>query len=655
MGLSLAYYFVQGVIRVKKASQLGLLLACMLLLIGCETAQTPPMISEGVLDLQSWSFEQNGPIPLNGEWEVSPHTLVRQSTPDVTNTKFASVPSTWGDEVSSNGHGFATYSLRVLLPQNQPQLAVRLMSMSSTYALYANGQLISQGGQPGTSKADSRPGYAPGIVILPASLTGEMLLNLQVSNFHYFKGGPWEPVWLGSFDSLQSGREAWLWLSAAMTGAFFIIGLYHFLMWMIRRRDKSSLLFAITTLAMGVRVLTVDEIFLVLLWENLPWNWLVKIEYASMSIALGTIILFVHTLFPRAYPRIAANAIAAVAFAFTAFVLVTPVDVFSRALFVIQADLVVASIISPICIGLALRQRAEGSLLFLVGALAIGFASIHDIVATNNKDVTLFTIMGARVYLQPFGMLVCLLSQASLLAFRSSRTLRNLEQTSTQLQVAKDSLDNYAKELERKVALRTTELEKANGLLETLANTDELTQLWNRRHFDQELERFWSDHVRRNVSLSLLLLDIDHFKKFNDFYGHQSGDEALQAVCKIITASLSRPLDFAARYGGEEIVVILPDTTADGGHEVATKICRAVSDASIEHQASKLEHLTVSIGVAACVPSLHMSSRHLVGAADAALYRAKQQGRNRVELGEIKPPGKSPVRTRMPRVEETSD
>lgn len=639
----------------KNASQLGLLLACLLVLVGCETAHTPPMISEGVLDLRSWSFEQDGPLPLSGEWIISPHRLVSGSFPVSEEAEVAAVPGTWGDEISSNGHGFATYSIRVLLPEDQPQLAIRLMSMSSTYALYADGQLLTRGGKPGTSKSDSEPGYAPGIAVLPNSQSRELLLNLQISNFHYFKGGPWEPVWLGSFDSLQSGREAWLWLSAAMTGAFFIIGLYHFLMWMIRRRDKSSLLFSITTLAMGVRVLTVDEVFLVLLWEGLAWDWLVKIEYASMSIALGTIILFVHTLFPRAYPRVAAHAIAAVAFAYTALVLLAPVDIFSRALFVIQADLVVASIVSPICIGLALRQRAEGSLLFLIGALAIGFASIHDIVATNNKDVTLFTIMGARVYLQPFGMLVCLLSQASLLAFRSSRTLRNLEQTSAELQDAKDSLDNYAKELERKVAQRTADLEKANGLLETLANTDELTQLWNRRHFDQELERFWSDHVRRNVSMSLLLLDIDHFKKFNDFYGHQAGDDVLQKVCNVVSSGLSRPLDFVARYGGEELVLILPDTTADGGHEVATKICRAVSDASIEHQGSEFERITVSIGVAACIPSLHLSSRHLVGAADAALYRAKQQGRNRVVLGEIRVPS-APAETNLKqKVEEHSD
>lgn len=639
----------------KNASQLGLLLACLLILVGCETAHTPPMISAGVLDLRSWSFEQDGPLPLNGEWLVSPHRLISGTFPTADDTEVASVPGTWGDEVSSNGHGFATYSIRVLLPEDQPQLAVRLMSMSSTYALYADGQFLTRGGKPGTSKSDSEPGYSPGIVVLPNSQSRELLLNLQVSNFHYFKGGPWEPVWLGSFDSLQSGREAWLWLSAAMTGAFFIIGLYHFLMWMIRRGDKSSLLFAITTLAMGVRVLTVDEVFLVLLWEGLAWDWLVKIEYASMSIALGTIILFVHTLFPRAYPRIAAHSIAAVAFAYTALVLVAPVDIFSRALFVIQADLVVASIISPICIGLALRQRAEGSLLFLIGALAIGFASIHDIVATNNKDVTLFTIMGARVYLQPFGMLVCLLSQASLLAFRSSRTLRNLEQTSAELRDAKDSLDDYARELELKVAKRTAELEEANELLETLANTDELTQLWNRRHFDQELERFWSDHVRRNVSLSLLLLDIDHFKKFNDCYGHQAGDEVLRKVCNVVSAGLSRPLDFVARYGGEELVLILPDTTADGGHEVATKICRAVSDAAIEHQGSEFERITVSIGVAACIPSLHMSSRHLVGAADAALYRAKQQGRNRVVLGEIRVPSTPAATKPAQKVEEHTD
>lgn len=170
--------------------------------------------------------------------------------------------------------------------------------------------------------------------------------------------------------------------------------------------------------------------------------------------------------------------------------------------------------------------------------------------------------------------------------------------------------------------------------LETLALTDGLTGLLNRRAFDDLLEKTWHATVRAGTQVSLLLLDIDHFKSFNDQYGHVAGDDCLRAVAAAVSASLSRDVDRAARYGGEELAVVLPGTDAEAAMRLAEGIRHAVFALQLPH--AKLPgqpgFVSVSIGVATALARHGGSMRmpeSLLLTADTALYKAKREGRNR--------------------------
>lgn len=171
-------------------------------------------------------------------------------------------------------------------------------------------------------------------------------------------------------------------------------------------------------------------------------------------------------------------------------------------------------------------------------------------------------------------------------------------------------------------------------LLRTMAYVDGLTGIANRRRFDEVLQLEWRRCERGKQPLSLLMIDIDYFKAYNDLYGHQKGDECLQAVANVLSHELGRSHDLAARYGGEEFVCLLPECNLEGACKVAQRQARAVQMLELEHRASTVAGLvTVSVGVAALVPDQNSSAQMLLARADAHLYRAKQAGRNRVDDG----------------------
>ncbi|MCB1955297.1 MAG: diguanylate cyclase [Rhodocyclaceae bacterium] len=169
-----------------------------------------------------------------------------------------------------------------------------------------------------------------------------------------------------------------------------------------------------------------------------------------------------------------------------------------------------------------------------------------------------------------------------------------------------------------------------------LAMTDPLTRLANRRHFRDVLTMEFARHVRSKATLAVILVDVDHFKAFNDTHGHLRGDECLQQVAEAIAACLQRPADLVARYGGEEFVVILPDTDLAGARTVGEQIRQAIAGLAIPHGASGAgETVTVSVGVAADHCTRRASAMALVARADELLYQAKSGGRNRVVSGAL--------------------
>jgi diguanylate cyclase (GGDEF)-like protein len=221
-------------------------------------------------------------------------------------------------------------------------------------------------------------------------------------------------------------------------------------------------------------------------------------------------------------------------------------------------------------------------------------------------------------------------------ALRSYRDIVTIEQQRQQLaetleslQQAKAELEDYNRTLEMKVAERTAALEAANLELHRIATLDGLTLVANRRRFDDYWLEQWQLHCQQRLPLSLLLIDVDYFKNYNDYYGHLAGDKCLYEIANAVQAVLQRPSDLVARYGGEEFAVILPNTPLEGAVRVAQTVMAKVKSLQLPHVNSLTsDQVTISVGVGQVHPHPDVSPQTPIAITDKALYQAKRSGRN---------------------------
>ncbi|HEX6737663.1 MAG TPA: diguanylate cyclase, partial [Vicinamibacteria bacterium] len=251
-----------------------------------------------------------------------------------------------------------------------------------------------------------------------------------------------------------------------------------------------------------------------------------------------------------------------------------------------------------------------------------------------------------RTFITIYGVQIGSAAEVVLLAFALGDRINRLRREK------EDAQGRYQTQLEREVQERTEDLAQETGRLEAsrreaeavnlrlraanerlarLSRVDELTGLANRRHLENVLDGEWRRAVRTAQPLSVILFDVDHFKDYNDEFGHLAGDRCLQTVAETLAEGCDRAGDLAARYGGEEFLVVLPGADREGASAIAERLRRAVEALDIRHAASSpLPAVTVSAGVGSIRPRDGLTSAILLAGADAALYMAKRQGRNRV-------------------------
>ncbi|MEM7019926.1 MAG: diguanylate cyclase [Pseudomonadota bacterium] len=391
-------------------------------------------------------------------------------------------------------------------------------------------------------------------------------------------------------------------------------------------RDRAYLYYVAYISALNLQILCLNGVFEVYVWPsgNEPLFYVyLAFEFLAIifSCQFSRTFLNTHENFPRGDLALRLLILAALIFLPVVFIISPDTsEVVSNWFNVILVPtLLVAGIV-------VWRRGVKAARYFLVSIIMV----LLSIVLSLLFDLDIIT----HLFFAFDFFLITSVLEAALLSFALADRINTMQSDNIRMQselLATEKALN--EELEQQVSERTEALTKANEVLEKLSNEDGLTQLYNRRYFNNSLQNEWQRLQRRHQPLSLIMLDVDHFKRFNDHYGHQAGDECLQQVAQIIKQNAKRSYDIAARYGGEEFAVILPHTEVHDAIGVAESIRSDVEQLAIPHVGSPdKDILSISLGVASIVPQGQGDGRKLVAIADAALYVSKENGRDRVSV-----------------------
>jgi signal transduction histidine kinase len=433
------------------------------------TGKDKPLAVEGVLDLSGWNWEQDGMVNLDGQWEFYWQELLTPQDFNTNNSNpnrnYIPIPSSWnkytinGEALS--GEGYATYRLQVNITGDQ-LLGLKLPRIFTAYNLWVNGELIASNGKVGTNRDQMVPQYLPQVEYFKPD-TNTLDIVLQVSNYYHRSGGVLERLVLGSEAQISHLRTSNLALELFIFGCLFIIGFYHFALYIFRTRDKSTLYFGIYSVLIALRTLLVGERYLICLFPDFSWEIAHKIQTLAFYLGPPLIFLFLKSVFPNEVSGKANRFIQIFGFAFALLVLLTPARIFTLFNPIYQLfTLIVIPYVIIIVFSACLNKR-EGAYLIGVGATALSILALNDIaflsIVFNDANSSFLRSIITRSNLSSCGLLIFVFAQALVLAQKYSKSFAKVESMTGELRLLNEGLEERVRE-------RTQELETSKMELE---------------------------------------------------------------------------------------------------------------------------------------------------------------------------------------------
>jgi len=559
-------------------------------------------VIRGQIDLSS--LESGKITTLNGEWDFYPKEFIipgNESNNFPTNSVLRDIPSVWKNDPP--GQGFGTYHLKITGLAPDTIYSLYFYEKISAAQYYVNGTPLGSDGTPGVTADLETPQYIPSLQSFHAP-SGVAELTIHISNFNMKNGGFWASVRLGRSGDLQQYWIQNILIQSLVIGALMFMGLYHILLYMMRKQNRAPLWLSLVITLIVIKSLISGEQILMRLLPGVSQIGLIKFSTLAVTFMIPFFLSFINNSFwgTTSVIIIRLNYIISILYGLMILTLKLPLlqTVYPPYLWVVILNLIYLVYI----ISKAFFRKLPGSAWAFFGTLIILFCALNDIL------YELHYIQSA--YILNFGLLSFLLFQTLLNASRD--------------RYAYSELEILRNQLEKKVALRTEELMEERNKLEAIARIDNLTGLYNRNSshevFEREIERF----KRYGTGFSVVLIDLDHFKNINDSYGHTVGDIALQVVSREIR-DVSRTSDFCFRWGGEEFLLMLPCTTEENAMLFAEKLRLNVASTPIKSRNFTF-FITLSYGVSS-IKEKREDITQILNRADMALYRAKDDGRNR--------------------------
>lgn len=440
------------------ACALVIVLILSLVLIGIKQfgkqSEKQPRIMQGVLDLTQWDLQDHGEIKLNGEWSFYWQELHTSEDFQLSSAgpsaQYVEVPNVWNTYERAGlplpGQGYATYRLQVWTAGQAEPLALKIPTISTSYKVMIDGKTLATGGKVAASKEQSEASYSPQTVVFqPAGPTFEIIV--QVSNFLYARGGIWNALMLGTQDQMTDVNRKEIAVDMIILGSILMMGIYHIMVYLLRRDNRSTLYFGLICLLVVIRILSMKEIFITYLFPDIQLRFLIFNEYMTYYGGMTLTTLFLCELYPEEFSKKIVRLLVAVGCVFMLTVIVLPVELYTQWINVFHAFVLLMFPYYCFGIVLAVYRKRSGAILQITGAAILMVTMAHDILFL--QDPYMYYWFGKLLF--PYGMFALIFIEATELARRFSHAFRTIEEMSEKLlsldQLKDEFLANTSHEL----------------------------------------------------------------------------------------------------------------------------------------------------------------------------------------------------------------
>jgi len=601
--------------------KLRLYLLCiplLFLLASCTNSSNDlPKAENGALVLTNENFIDTHKIPLNGEWEFFWQELLSekeiQERLDTLNPANIDVPSNWEDTVSTP-YGYGTYYLKVILPEEKVgnTLAIDTVNQGTSYTLTVDGVRIASNGYVGNSSETSIPEYSHRLVYFTPR-DKEINIVLHVSNFIHPFGGAFNPIFIGTTEQIMESYNIELAASMFIIGGILVMGIYILFIYLFRRKERVFLYFGLINIVITIYSIFKPPYYFNQIFSDVPWIWGHRIEIISIYLLFLLYLLLGRSMYPKEMKKGPLLIGATISLLSIVITIVTPSNIYRPLLDYTFIVIGIYMLYILYVVLLALKRKRPTALVNLIAIMVFFTAVVNDAFASLNFiDSIPFTTIGFFFYV---------LIQSVNLSREYALKLDEAEFLSYDLQKLNATLDERIKD-------RTEELKQKNEVLEQLTLVDGLTGIFNRRYFNEKLTKYFDEAITSSKPLTILMIDVDNFKRYNDQNGHVAGDELLINFAQLMN-EICLPNGFTARYGGEEFSIVLPNTSTYEAIQFAENVRLEVEERKYV-VTSPTTYITVSIGISSTEQHAFSQKEELLKKADEALYASKSNGKNQV-------------------------
>jgi len=464
-----------------------------------------PIVKKGIIDISNFDFESQSSLDLDGDWAfywkklLKPENFNTFQKPDT----FVEFPGLWTEfTVNKNkltSYGYATYHLKVISNTDNEIFVLNVKEILTAYNLYVNGKLVASNGKVGTNKNEMLPEYCPKTVFVKLDSINDFVI--QASNFYHTKGGVFNSISIGKNESFLTEKFKKIGFDLFLFGALFIMAIYHFALFILRRKDYSTLFFGIYALFIGLRTLITSQKFLMLLLPALSWEFAYKIEYFTVYISSPTCVIFFYLLFPKEINKKVVHIFSSISALFCLSVLFTNAGFYSMFMMYYQLIMLIIILYLSVSIVRSTIRKREGSLVLLIGALIFFIAIINEILFEMAVLHTFETLS--------FGLFIFIFSQSIVISMRFSKSFKRTEELTVELNYKNENLEKIVEQRTLEVQKQKHEIEVSYAELNQL-NEEILAQRDNLFQLNQDLQQKNEEILTQNEEIEFQKNEIEN-------------------------------------------------------------------------------------------------------------------------------------------------